>query len=85
MSQMYVLKSEVEWALNAILISHVASTRRGDDGIPIELIQECGDEGVNIMMTLCGRLENGLLTRNVLCSFQFQRRVTQESVAIIEQ
>ena len=47
-----VLRLEVEWALNAISINKSP----GEDGIPIELIKECGDEGVDIMLELCNKV-----------------------------
>ena len=37
-----ILKSEVEWALNSL----AANKSPGCDEIPIELVQECEDEGV---------------------------------------
>ena len=47
-----ILKSEVEWALQVI----AKGKTPGFDEVPIELIQECGDEGVNIMLDLCNKV-----------------------------
>ncbi len=47
-----ILKSEVEWALKTT----ACKKSPGYDDVPIELIQECGEEGVNIMWKLCNQV-----------------------------
>ena len=47
-----ILKSEVEWALNSL----AANKSPGCDEIPIELVQECEEEGVDIMLKLCNKI-----------------------------
>ncbi len=47
-----ILRSEVEWALKFI----ACKKSPGCNDIPIELIQECGEEGVNIMWKLCNHI-----------------------------
>ena len=68
-----ILECEVKWALESITMNKA----RGNDGIPVELLQISKDDAVKVLHSICQQIwkfSNGHRTGKGQFSFQSQRK-----------
>ena len=79
-----ILEWEIKWTLGSITTNKV----RGDDRMPVELLQILKDDAVKVLHSIClqiGKLSSGHRTGKGQFSFQSQRKAMPKKVQAIAQ